>query len=203
MAYEKQSWIDRIVADDTGEVLQVGTIVNATRMNHIEEGIEANDSALTLLKGTTNGVTISSLKTDVTNLENDVENLKALEAEVDGHESRITVLENFKAESDVTNKVDKVPGKGLSTNDYDNAAKAKVDSLPENPGTKLAGKVDKLEGKGLSTNDFTNEYKTKVDNAAKQADLNTLLAKVEALETWKNDVLAGNTAVNIDQTESL
>lgn len=203
MAYEKQNWVDRIVADDTGEVLQVGTIVNATRMKHIEEGIEAADSAITLLRGTTNGVTIASLKTDVTNLENDVEDLKSLEATVTGHESRITVLENFKAESDVTNKVDKVPGKGLSTNDYDNTAKAKVDNLPENPGTKLAAKVDKLEGKGLSTNDFTNEYKTKVDNAATQAALNTLLAKVEALETWKNDVLAGNTVVNVDQTESL
>ena len=30
-------------------------------------------------------------------------------------------------------KVDKVNGKGLSTNDYDNAAKAKVDAIPDNP----------------------------------------------------------------------
>ena len=31
------------------------------------------------------------------------------------------------------NKVDKVNGKGLSTNDYTDAAKAKVDAIPENP----------------------------------------------------------------------
>ena len=30
-------------------------------------------------------------------------------------------------------KVDKVDGKGLSTNDYDNSAKSKVDAIPENP----------------------------------------------------------------------
>ena len=33
----------------------------------------------------------------------------------------------------VGRKVDKVDGKGLSSNDYDNAAKAKVDAIPENP----------------------------------------------------------------------
>ena len=34
---------------------------------------------------------------------------------------------------DISGKVDKVEGMGLSTNDYDNAAKAKVDAIPENP----------------------------------------------------------------------
>ena len=39
MAYIKQTWIDHIIADDTGEVLQYGTVINAERMNHIEDGI--------------------------------------------------------------------------------------------------------------------------------------------------------------------
>lgn len=34
---------------------------------------------------------------------------------------------------DISGKVDKVTGKGLSTNDYTNAAKAKVDAIPANP----------------------------------------------------------------------
>lgn len=33
----------------------------------------------------------------------------------------------------LSNKVDKVDGKGLSTNDYDSNAKAKVDAIPTNP----------------------------------------------------------------------
>ena len=33
----------------------------------------------------------------------------------------------------VGRKVDKVDGKGLSSNDYDNAAKAKVDAIPDDP----------------------------------------------------------------------
>lgn len=36
-------------------------------------------------------------------------------------------------ETTINQKVDKITGKGLSTNDYDNAAKAKVDKIPENP----------------------------------------------------------------------
>lgn len=34
---------------------------------------------------------------------------------------------------DISGKVDKVDGKGLSTHDYDDAAKQKVDAIPENP----------------------------------------------------------------------
>lgn len=34
---------------------------------------------------------------------------------------------------DISGKVDKVTGKGLSTNDYTNAAKSKVDAIPANP----------------------------------------------------------------------
>ena len=59
----------------------------------------------------------------------------------------------------ISGKVDKEAGKGLSTNDYTDADKAKVASAV----TDISGKVDKVEGKDLSTNDFTNAYKTKVD----------------------------------------
>lgn len=34
---------------------------------------------------------------------------------------------------EIDKKVDKVAGKGLSTNDYTNAAKTKVDAIPANP----------------------------------------------------------------------
>ena len=56
----------------------------------------------------------------------------------------------------LSNKIDKINGKSLSTNDYTDAEKAEV--------AKIKDKVDKVSGKGLSTNDFTNTYKTKLDN---------------------------------------
>lgn len=56
-------------------------------------------------------------------------------------------------------KVNKETGKVLSTNDFTDADKTKLDSL-ENYNdseirTSLANKVDKVAGKGLSTNDYT------------------------------------------------
>lgn len=87
----------------------------------------------------------------------------------------------------INTKVDKVEGKGLSTNDYTTAEKTKLAGLKNYDDTaikaeiakkansadvfnkteinsKLATKVDKVTGKQLSTNDFTNELKSKLEN---------------------------------------
>lgn len=58
---------------------------------------------------------------------------------------------------DLDVKVDKVEGKVLSSNDFTDDFKTKLD------GINMATKVDVVEGKGLSTNDFTTEEKTIVD----------------------------------------
>lgn len=69
-------------------------------------------------------------------------------------------IDNINELNDI--KVDKVVGKGLSTNDYDNTEKAKV--------AEVDNKVDKVTGKVLSTNDFTNLYKAKVDEVDNKVD---------------------------------
>ena len=56
----------------------------------------------------------------------------------------------------LANKVEKVPGKYLSSNDFTDGDKAKLDSLEETTQSieiDLNDKVDKIAGKGLSTND--------------------------------------------------
>lgn len=85
-------------------------------------------------------------------------------------------------------KVDKVSGKGLSTNDFTDALKTKLDGIATgankttvdsalsssstNPvqnkviNTALGNKVDKVSGKGLSTNDFTTALKEKLEAQA-------------------------------------
>ena len=63
-------------------------------------------------------------------------------------------------------KVDKVTGKGLSTNDYTDADKTIVDGVT----AALDDKVDKISGKGLSTNDYTNEDKAIVDGVTTALD---------------------------------
>lgn len=73
----------------------------------------------------------------------------------------------------LANKVDKVDGKGLSTEDYTTTEKTKLAAITgTNTGDQdLSGlattdtldlKVDKVDGKGLSTNDYTTTEKTKL-----------------------------------------
>lgn len=67
-------------------------------------------------------------------------------------------------------KVDKEEGKGLSSNDFTDELKDKLESMTPDDyaiesevDAKLATKVDKVDGKGLSTEDFTTELKNKLD----------------------------------------
>lgn len=65
-------------------------------------------------------------------------------------------------EVDLSNYVEKVDGKGLSTNDYTDDDKELVETIED--------KVDKVEGKGLSTNDFTDNDKDAVDSIENKVD---------------------------------
>ncbi|MCI7020774.1 MAG: tyrosine-protein phosphatase [Clostridiales bacterium] len=61
----------------------------------------------------------------------------ALRSELPAVPTNVSAFSNdagyLTAHQDISGKVDKVEGKGLSSNDYDNAAKAKVDAIPEDP----------------------------------------------------------------------
>lgn len=96
-------------------------------------------------------------------------------------------------------KVDKVSGKGLSTNDYTTTEKNKLagietgankttvdtalSSTSTNPvqnkviNTALGNKVDKVSGKGLSTNDYTTTEKNKLGSLPTSDELQTEFAK--------------------------
>ena len=82
-------------------------------------------------------------------------------------------------------KVDKVEGKYLSTNDYTDSAKElletwmpqefdriteRVETVEANAYNNYLKKVDKVEGKGLSTNDYTDEDKAEVAKIANKVD---------------------------------
>ncbi|MDD2307221.1 MAG: FISUMP domain-containing protein [Prolixibacteraceae bacterium] len=84
-------------------------------------------------------------------------------------------------------KVDKVTGKGLSSEDYSTAEKAKLAAISgDNTGDQdlsgyattstvtsgLATKVDKVTGKGLSSEDYTSPEKTKLAGIATGAEVN-------------------------------
>lgn len=90
-------------------------------------------------------------------------------------------------------KVDKVNGKGLSTNDYTTVEKEKLAGIeagaqvnPTNVSAftndagyltqhqDISGKVDKVSGKGLSTNDYTTAEKNKLAGIESGADENVI-----------------------------
>ena len=204
MAYEKQNWIDHIIADDTGEVLQYGTVINAERMNHIENGIVGMYTEIDNISGDVpEGTTIQKIYEDLNNIQTEIGELDDMNNTLTGHENRITILENKSGMIELDTKVDKVPGMGLSHNDYTNADKAKVDNLPENTTSELDKKVSKIEGMGLSSNDFTTPLKNKLEKIPENTkDLITALQnELNDLKKWKTDVIAGNTIVNVDVKE--
>lgn len=81
-----------------------------------------------------------------------------------GNTGLVTLISKIKTLSDT--KVDKVEGKGLSTNDYTTADKTAVGNIDT--------KVDKVEGKGLSTNDYTTAEKNKLNGIEDNANNYTL-----------------------------
>lgn len=93
--------------------------------------------------------------------------------------------------SALEDKVDKVYGKDLSTNDYTDAAKAIVDGVT----SALADKVDKVAGKGLSTNDYDNTAKGIVDGVT-----NALADKVDKHGTDR--LMTADEATKLSNIES-
>ena len=203
MAYVKQTWVDHIVADDTGEVLQYGTIVNAERMNHIETGIaDAYTEVHDIVGDMPERVTIKELHDDVNKLKTESNKIEPIKKTVDAHELRINKLEETSnpgaIEEKLANKVDKVPGKQLSTNDYTTEEKTKLAGIPANTKesidalqTGLGEKVDKEQGKVLSSNDFTTPLKNKLDKIPENtADL------IKSLQTEMSPLKVLNVKLN-------
>ena len=112
-------------------------------------------------------------------------------------------VNNFNDNADILdktlfNKVDKVSGKGLSTNDYTNKDKESVNTI--------ANKVDKIEGKVLSSNDYTDEDKQKLSSLSNYTHPKTHLASMILFEDgetlqykFDNNTLFKTEAVNPEE----
>lgn len=110
----------------------------------------------------------------------------------------------------LNNKVDKITGKGLSTNDFTTSLKSKLELLPSYTtlNNKFNNKVDKVEGKELSSNDFTEELKNKLINLSNNQILSELdlsaenkitltESKIYTISNIKNVLLRENPLCNL------
>ena len=122
-------------------------------------------------------------------------------------------VQNKVVSAKLDTKVDKVTGKGLSTNDYTNAEKNLVTTVPNKANkadvdTQLATKVDKVAGKGLSTNDYTTDEKNKLAGIAAGAQVNTVTGvkgnSESSYRTGNINITPTNIGLgNIDNTSDL
>lgn len=111
-------------------------------------------------------------------------------------------------------KVDKVDGKGLSTNDYTAAAKAKVDAIPANPkytdtvydDTALKERVATIEGKESAwdaKSDFSGSYNDLTDKPTIPAEVTPLIGTTaELTPTQVYNAVSAGIPVKVQYTDS-
>ena len=97
--------------------------------------------------------------------------------------------------SALNEKVDKVDGKGLSTNDYTTTEKNKLAGLSNYNDSEvrslISQKVDKVSGKQLSTEDFTSALKAKLEGLSNYDDT-TISEALASLQTQLDTLVSGN-----------
>lgn len=94
-------------------------------------------------------------------------------------EGTIYKIVDEEARTELENKVDKVEGKDLSTNDYTDEDKAIVGGVTE----ALNGKVDKDGDKVLSDNNYSDTDKTKLDGIEAKANKTIVDTEISATST--------------------
>ena len=153
-------------AEDFTTELKGQLVALQAKLKDFDPSSVATDSTLQALQTKVNGLeaVINSAGTDDGNkIIDKLNEVFAFLADVSSDEKLKAILDG---------KVDKVTGKGLSTNDYTNEEKALVATIGD--------KVDKVAGKGLSSNDYTNADKAAVATIGDKLDASDIVAITEA-----------------------
>lgn len=158
--------------------------VNANDMNEIKTVVNNNADELNTAKedieGLQNGqgtasTDITSLKNRTTALETDnttnKQNIQNLQTDNEINKTNITNLQN--------SKVDKVEGKNLSTNDFTNEYKQKLDNLSNYDDTEVKADIAELEEKVSTLEEDNTTNKTNIetlqeDNTQNKSDISDL-----------------------------
>ena len=174
------------VGKNTADIQKNATAIatNTTNIQKNATAISANQSNIAAISGKVDKH-ISDIQKNTTDIQDNAAYINTLplkvaenildirdhDAKIAKNKESISTL-NTSVEALRTDKVDKVEGKGLSTNDYTDSAKElletwmpqEFDRITERVGTVEANaynnylkKVSKVEGKRLYTNDYTDE----------------------------------------------
>ena len=145
---------------------------NISTLQEDVTGIEGNVSTLTQSVSTLD-TTVDGLNTTVEGLETDVTELQGTVSDVEGTVGTL--------QTNLNNKVDKVQGKGLSTNDFTNAYKTKLDGLNNYNDTIIKQDITELQTDvGALERTVGNHTKSIETNTT---DITTLKGNVQTLQT--------------------
>ncbi|MDE6835021.1 MAG: hypothetical protein K2J39_12375 [Ruminococcus sp.] len=197
--YYTKSQIDSLIDDKVNKITGKGLSTN-----------DFTDEYKAKIDGTDKHIT-DKIAEIVANAPADFDTLKEISDWIESHEDSAAAMNTA-----INNKVDKITGKGLSTNDFTTTLKNKLDGLSNYDDTKIksdisanttaiGNKVDKVSGKGLSTNDFTTTLKNKLnslsnyDDASIKADIAETSSKTAINRStigYQRKNLLQNTAVS-------
>ncbi|MDE5834439.1 MAG: hypothetical protein K2H26_02845, partial [Ruminococcus sp.] len=174
--YYTKSQTNNLISGKVDKVSGKGLSTNDFTDEYKAKIDESAPQSTTYTKSETDQLIISKVVEIVANAPTDFDTLKEIADWIENHEDSASAMNSAISTNTtaINNKVDKVNGKGLSTNDFTTAYKNKLDSLSNYDdstiksnistiNTSLGNKVDKVSGKGLSTYDFTKTYRDKLD----------------------------------------
>ena len=169
-----------IKADITKLQSSVGTLQsdvstakeNISTLQEDVTGIEGNVSTLTQSVSTLD-TTVDGLNTTVEGLETDVTELQGTVSDV---EETVGTLQ-----TNLNNKVDKVQGKGLSTNDFTNAYKTKLDGLNNYDDTTVKQDITELQTDVSALETTVGNHTKSIETNT--TDITTLKGSVQTLQT--------------------
>ena len=145
---------------------------NISTLQEDVTGIEGNVSTLTQSVSTLD-TTVEGLNTTVEGLETDVTELQGTVLDVKGTVGTL--------QTNLNNKVDKVQGKGLSTNDFTNAYKTKLDGLNNYNDTIIKQDITELQTDVGALERTVGNHTESIETNT--TDITTLKGNVQTLQT--------------------
>lgn len=136
-----ETWTGWVSAENTRKSNENTRISNENTRKTNEQGRVSNETARIQQWQTWEGLIEEGAMPNATSTTAGAVKVDALSTE----SAPYTAVTTGKLASDLTGKVDKVTGKGLSTEDYTTAAKGKVDAIPANP--KYTDTITTINGK--------------------------------------------------------
>ena len=201
MAVTKITWENKESIQDDGSIARKNKVMDDD-MNEIKQVVNNNADELNIAQSniedlqsgqSTSNADITSIKNRVSTLETDNKtnksDISALKSDNTTNKENISTLQE-----QVENKVDKIPGKGLSTNDFTNEYKQKLEDLENYDDTEVKKDISDIKEEQETQN-------TNIENL--QENDTTQDELIEKLQQENENIKSALINVETEQAKSL